>query len=226
MRGHAVPTRCPRCGEVALPAPDQRLVECHKCRLGYDWVRQADSPSASTGDRRGEPPMLDPPAGVETRRHGETLILLLPTTRARGAAMLAVGIACGVTAVAMLLASNVPFTAFLIAFAVGFTASGIVFAFTRRRFTVTPTDLRVDRIPFGGASAVIPVRELRQLAIARTRRGRQVVFDTELFAQLPDRDVHLLTTRDPDLAHYIEERIEFHLGIADDGVEMVVPGAE
>ena len=209
-----------------MPPPDQRLIECRKCKLGYDWVRQADSPTASTGDRRGEPPTLDPPAGLETRRDGETLILLLPKTRAQGAAMLAVGVACGVTAVAMLLASNLPFTVFLIALAVGFSGYGIVFSFTRRRFTVTRAELRVDRVPFGAASVVLPVREVRQLGVARTRRGRQVVFDTQLFAQLPDRDVHLLTTRDPDLAHYVEQRIELHLEIADDGVELVVPGAE
>ncbi len=140
--------------------------------------------------------------------------------------MLAVGIACGVTAVAMLLASNLAFTVFLTALAAGFSASGIVYSFTRRRFTVSRTELRVDRVPFGGASVVIPVSELRQLGIARTRRGHQVVFDAELYAQLPGRDVHLLTTRDPDLAHYLEQGIESHLKIADDGIEMVVPGAE
>jgi hypothetical protein len=33
-----------------------------------------------------------------------------------------------------------------------------------------------------------------------------------------------LSTRDVDLARYLEQRVEFHLQIADDGIEMVIPG--
>jgi len=225
MRGHALPARCPRCGEPALPARDDRLIECPGCRLAYDWLRHTEGSAA--GPRRGELPTLDPPDGLVTRQDGKTLVLVLPPTRSLGVAMLAIALACGATAVAMSLASNLPLAGLLIALAAVCGALGVVFVATRLRLTVTPTELVVDRVPFRGKAVTIPLRELRQLAIARTRRGRdQLLYDTELFAQLTDRDVHLLTTGDQNLARYVEQRLEYHLAIVDDGVEMVVPGAE
>jgi hypothetical protein len=227
MRGHAVRSRCPRCSEPSLPAPDHRLIECPKCRLAYDWVDRAEAQTPSK-DGRGSAPTLDPPDKLTTHVEGRTLQLLLPPQAAHGVSMLAIAVTSAVAGGAMVLASNLPFAAFLIALAVGFGAAGIMFTFTRRRLTVTPAELRVDRVPFGGSTAIfIPVRDLEQLAIARTRRRRhQVVYDIELWAQLTDRDLRLVSTRDANLAHYLEQRIEFHLRIADDGVEMVVPGAE
>lgn len=209
-----------------MPAPDQRLIECRKCRLAYDWLRRADDQGTSVDDRRGELPGLDPPAGLVTHRAGKTLQLILPRLGAQGVAMLVVSLASGATGIAMYLASNLTFAVFLLVLALGFGAPGIVVTFTRRRLTVTPTELRVDRVPFGGTSVVIPVGELEQLAIARTRRGRhQTIDDIELWARTTERDLFLLTTRDADLARYLEQRIEFHLRITDDRVEMVIPGA-
>lgn len=227
MRGHAVPSRCPRCGEPSLPAPDQRLIDCPSCRLSYDWVRRASDQDTSADDHRGEPPTQDPPAGLETRLAGTTLELTLPRLTGHGVAMLAVSLACGAAGVAMYLASDLKFAVALVALAIGFGAAGIIFTFTRRRLTATPTELRMGRVPFGGTSAVIPLRDLEQLAIARTRRRRRQSYDDiELWAQTTRGDVFLLTTRDVQLARYLEQRIEFHLRIADDRIEMVVAGAE
>lgn len=225
MRGHSIPSRCPRCSEPSLPSPDQRLIDCPKCRLSYDWLARAGAEDTSTETRRGSPPTLDPPKGLTTKVDGKNLQLTLPRLTGHGVSMIAVALASAGTGVAMTLAENRTFAFFLFVLALGFGVVGVVVTFTRRRLRVTDSELRMDRVPFGGTSAVIALGELHQLAIARTRRGRhQAVDDIELWAQASERDVFLLSTRDVDLARYLEQRVEFHLQIADDGVEMVIPG--
>lgn len=226
MRGHALPSSCPRCREPALPSPDQRLIECRKCGLGYDWLRQADGQDEPTS-RRGTPPTLDPPAGLVTRQRGNELELLLPKTRLNGILMLVAMVVSGATATAMFLAENTAFALALVGIMLMFGAMGVTYTFTRRRITVTRTELRVDQVPFGMTPKVIPRSELTQLALARTRRGsKQLLWDIELWAQARHGDHCLLVNLDENLARYLEQRIEYHLAIADDGVEMVVPGAE
>lgn len=225
MRGHSIPSRCPRCSTPSLPSPDHRLIECPKCRLSYDWLARASVQTASSDVGRASPPTLDPPKGLTTKVDGKNLQLTLPRLTGHGVAMIAVAVASGVAGIAMTLAADRPFAFFLFVLALVFGAAGVVVAFTRRRLSVTDTELRMDRVPFGGTSAVIALGELQQLTIARTRRGRhQAIDDIELWAQASERDVFLLTTRDVVLARYLEQRVEFHLEIADDRVEMVIPG--
>lgn len=171
--------------------------------------------------------MLDPPSGLVTRQHGRDLELLLPKTRLNGFAMFVAMLACAATATAMFLVENTAFALALVGMTLMFGAMGSVYSFTRRRIQVTPTELRVDRTPFGMTPRVILLSELQQLALARTRRGRrQVLYDIELWAQAEHGDQSLLVNLDENLARYLEQRIEYHLAIADDGVEMVIPGAE
>lgn len=225
MRGHAVPSSCPRCRQPSLPSPDQRLIDCPKCGLGYDWIRQADT-TTQENRRRGEPPSLSSPADLDAREQGGTLVLLLPNTRVSGGAMIVVALCCVGTAVAMFLASNPWFAAALLGMALMFLVMGINDAFSRRRITVTPTELRVDQTRFGGTRTALPLSDLTQLAIARTRRGRkQLIPDFELWAQGSGVDTLLLSTRDENLARYLEQRIEYQLAIVDDGVDLVLPGS-
>ncbi len=227
MRGHALPSRCPRCSEPALPSPDQRLIEWRKCGLGYDWLRQAEGQVGSVDNRRGTPPTLDPPRGLVTRHQGRDLELLLPKTRLDGVAMLAAMLASAATSVAMFLAENTAFALASIGFTLMFGALGVTYAFTRRRIEVTRTELRVDQVPFGMTPKIIRLSELTQLALARTRRGRnQLLWRIELWAQAEHGDQCLLVNLDEHLARYLEQRIEYHLAIADDGIEMVIPGAQ
>ncbi len=105
--------------------------------------------------------------------------------------------------------------------------AGVTYFVVRRRITVTRTEIRVDQIPFGSTPEVFQLPDLQQLAIARTRRGhKQLLYDFELWAQAMPGDQMLLRGLDENLARYLEQRIEYHLAIADDGVDMVVPGAE
>jgi hypothetical protein len=226
MRGHALPSSCPRCREPSLPSPDQRLIECRKCGLGYDWLRQADGQVESVG-RRGTPPTLDPPPGLVTRLRGRELELLLPQTRLKGFAMFVAMLASAAAAVAMFLVENTAFAIVLILITLMFAAMGATYSFTRRRITVTRTELRVDQVPFGSTPQVILLSELTQLALARTRRGsKQLLYDIELWAQAERGDQCLLVNLDENLGRYLEQRIEYQLAIADDGIEMVIPGAE
>lgn len=226
MRGHALPSHCPRCRERSLPSPDQRLIECRKCGLGYDWLRQGDGTTA-TDNRRGTPPTLDPPHGLVTRQHGKELVLLLPTTRFAGILMLVAMLACVATAVAMLVGENAQLAIALVGLAAVLGVMGAIYTFTRRRITVTHTELRVDQVPFGLTPRIVMLSSLQQLALARTRRGRnQLLYDIELWAQCEHVDQCLLDNLDEHLARYLEQRIEYHLAIADDGIEMVIPGAE
>lgn len=210
-----------------MPSPDQRLIDCRKCGLGYDWLKQADDGSGSSDGRRGTPPTLDPPKGLVTLQRGRELELLLPRARLNGILMFVAMLVCGATAFAMYLAENTAFALALVGITLMFGAMGATYTFTRRRITVTRTELRVDQIPFGMTPKVVLLSELQQLALARTRRRqKQLMYDIELWAQAKQADQCLLVNLDENLARYLEQRIEYHLAIADDGIEMVVPGAE
>lgn len=162
-----------------------------------------------------------------TRQRGNELELLLPKTRLNGIAMFLAMLACAAAAIAMFLAENTPFAFALVGLTLMFGAMGAAYTFTRRRITVNRTELRVDQIPFGMTPKVILLSELQQLALARTRRGsKQLLYDIELWAQAEHGDQCLLVNLDENLARYLEQRIEYHLAIADDGVEMVIPGAQ
>ncbi len=162
-----------------------------------------------------------------TRQRGNELELLLPTTRLNAIAMVLAMLACAAAAIAMFLAEQTPFAVALVGMTLMFGAMGATYAFTRRRIRVTRTELRVDQIPFGMTPKVVVLSALQQLALARTRRGgKQLLYDIELWAQAEHGDQCLLVNLDENLARYLEQRIEYRLAIADDGVEMVIPGAE
>lgn len=195
MRGHALPSWCPRCREPSLPSPDQRLIECRKCGLGYDWLRQTDGPGESTDNRRGALPTVKTPRGLVIRQRGKELELLLPRTRLLGILLLVATVTCAATTLAMYLTENTLGVLLMAAMTLMLGAMGATYTFTRRRITVTRTELRVDRVPFRSVPQVVLLSELQQLAIARTRRGRkQLLYRIELWAQATHEDHCLVST--------------------------------
>lgn len=208
------------------------MTTCARCGLAYDWTRRATVTGTPAPEaRRLQPPETDPPEGLRVEPMGDVLVMLLPTTRAMGFAVLLV-LALAIPTFTLLFfhGSDQPrswleWAVFVTLFPIMFVMTGVIgvrLAFTRRRITVTRDELRVDSVPFGGTHAVVPVRELQQLGVARTRRGRkQIVDDHEVIAITERADLRILITRDAALATYIERRLEYHLGITDDGSEFV-----